>query len=108
MKYILKPFEQFLPKYYFHIMKSRDIMRLMDCPNSYEASVEEIIRFLDEKEVLAAKMAAGTYGIGFYKLESRGDTYFANGKEYSKEEFKAFLLGLDDYIITEFVEMHPS
>ena len=35
-------------------------------------------------------------------------SYFANGEKFNKDEFKTFLLSLDDYIITEFVEMHPD
>lgn len=108
MKYILRPFDRFLPKYYFHIMKERDVMRLMDCPKELDATVEGIINLLDDKGVLAAKTSAGTYGIGFYKLESKNHHYYVNGNEYTKENFKEFLKSLDDYIITEFVEMHKD
>ena len=108
MKYILAPFDKFLPRYYYHIMADRDVMKLMDCPSKYEASLDGVLALLIEKKVLAAKMAAGTYGIGFYKLEFNGTSYVANGKEYNSEEFKKFIQSLDNYVITEFVEMHPD
>jgi len=108
MKYVLAPFDRFLPRYYFHIMKDRDIMKLMDCPKEYGHDIESIVLLLEAKGLLAAKMSAGTYGIGFYKLEYKDGSYLANKEAYDKEKFKKFLLSLDDYIITEFVEMHPD
>ena len=108
MKYVLAPFDRFLPRYYYHLMKGRDVMRLMDCPEGYEGSAEDIVRLLEEKKLLAAKKATGVYGIGFYKLAFEDGKYFANEKEYGREDLLAFLAGLDDYIVTEFVEMHPD
>lgn len=110
MKYILSPFDKYLPRYYYHLLKGRDVMRLMDCPKEYGFDIENVIDLLDEKKALAAKMAAGTYGIGFYKLEAseKSDVYIANGKEYQRKEFAEFLKSLNDYIITEFVSMHSQ
>jgi len=108
MKYVFAPFDRFMPRYYFHIMKDRDIMKLMDCPKELKPDVESIILLLENKGLLAAKMASGTYGIGFYKLEYKDGSYLANKKSYTRDEFGKFLLSLDNYIITEFVEMHPD
>lgn len=106
MKYILAPFDKYLPKYYFHLMKNRDVMRLMDCPPECDASVEGIIDLIDSCKIAVAKMAAGTYGIGFYKLEKSVNGYTVNKKEYNRSEFSEFLKSLDNYIITEYVQMH--
>ena len=108
MKYILSPFDRFLPRYYYHLMQDRDVMRLMDCPEAYDASYGGIVSLLKERKVLAAKMAAGTYGIGFYKLEFNDENYFYNGNKCNEDKFIEFLKSLDNYIITEFVEMHPD
>ena len=108
MKYVLAPFDRFLPRYYFHIMKDRDIMKLMDCPEELGHDAGSIVSLLESKGQLAAKMSAGTYGIGFYKLEYKDSEYFANGEKYDRNSFEKFLLSLDDYIITEFIEMHPE
>lgn len=110
MKYVLAPFDRFLPRYFYHIMKDREIMPLMDCPEGFGANAEDLLRLIETKGVVAAKAAAGTYGIGFYKLEANPETntYLANGKAYQKEDFVALLKSLDNYIITEFVEMHPD
>ena len=108
MKYVLAPFDRFMPRYYFHLMKERDVMKLMDCPKELRPDIESVISLLENKGLLAAKMSAGTYGIGFYKLEYKDGLYFANEEKYSRDGFKEFLLSLDDYIITEFIEMHPD
>lgn len=108
MKYILAPFDKYLPKYYFHLMHGRDVMKLMDCHEKYSADVDGVVNLLEDCGVLAAKMAAGTYGIGFYKLESKNGSYLVNGEIYDKEKFENFLLSLNDYIITEYIEMHSD
>lgn len=107
MKYVLAPFDSFLPKYYYHLLKDRDVMRLMDCPSEFGCDYADVIALLEKEHKLAAKMVAGTHGIGFYKLEQHESMYCVNGKDYSKERFTEFLKTLDDYVITEFIEMHP-
>lgn len=108
MKYILSPFDKYLPKYYFHILKERGIMRLMDCKKEYAASVDGIVDLVKNEKILAAKMAAGTYGIGFYRIEYQDGKFFVNEKEYTESDFKCFVKSLDNYIITEYVKMHPE
>ena len=108
MKYILAPFNRYLPEYYYHLMKNRDVMKLVDCPEGYGTDIDGVVKLTDDKGILAAKMAAGTYGIGFYKLEAKNGKYEANGKSYDKDGYKKFLKSLDDYIITAYVEMHPD
>lgn len=88
-------------------MKDRGVMRLMDCPADCTPDYDGIICLLCEKKALAAKLAMGSYGIGFYKLEAVNDGFLVNGKEKNEEEFRKFLGSLNDYIITEYVEMHP-
>lgn len=106
-RYTLAPFNRFLPEYYYHLMKDRDVMRLMDCPQEYPVDLDGIIALLREKKLLAAKKASGSRGVGFYKLETDGEGFIANGNTKTEAEFRAFLETLDDYIITEYVEMHP-
>lgn len=108
MKYVLAPFDKFMPRYYYHLMKNRAVMRLMDCEEGYGSTIEDVIRFIEAKGQVAAKMSAGTYGIGFYKLAFKNGIYFVSDEEKNYDEFKEFLLSLDDYIITEFVEQHPD
>lgn len=106
-KYILAPFNRFLPEYYYHLLKGRDVMRLMDCPPEFTPDPDALLSLLREKKLLAAKKSAGSLGVGFYKLEADGDGFIVNGAAKNENEFRTFLKGLDDYIVTEFVEMHP-
>jgi hypothetical protein len=108
MKYILAPFDEFLPEYYYHLMTDRGVMRLMNCPADCEASFDGVVSLLREKKLLAAKKAAGSLGVGFYRLEVEGDGFLANGKPYTESEFRRFLQSLNDYVFTEFIEMHPD
>ena len=108
MKYILAPFDEFLPEYYYHLMTDRGVMRLMNCPADCEASFDGVVSLLREKKLLAAKLAAGEKGVGFYRLEADADSFKANGKGYSEQSFIEFLKSLNDYIITEYIEIHPE
>ena len=106
MKYVLAPFDRFMPRYFYHILKERGIMRLMDCPDGYKGTSEDVVRLLRDKGRLAIKKTAGTYGIGFYKVEYKDGRYYSNREECDEAGFKKIIEGLDDYIVTEFVEMH--
>ena len=107
-RYILTPFKQYLPKYYYHLMQGRDVMRLMDCPEEYPASLEGIIQLLRSVGVMAAKKSNGTHGIGFYKFVAVKEEFEVNGENYTEDQFKSFLKGLNNFILTEYVKMHPD
>lgn len=111
-RYVLEPFKQHLPQYYFQIIQRDDrqlILKLQDCPEGYEATFDELFRLLREKGTLAFKSASGTHGIGFFKAEYRNGTYYLNNAPTSEKElrnqikrFKSF------YIVTEYVNMHDE
>lgn len=107
-KYILAPFDKYMPKYYFHILNGRGIMKLMDCPKNLCENIEGVLQLLEREKILAVKQAAGTYGVGFYKITFDGNDYFANNQRYSRKELSSLISGLDNYIITEYVIMHPE
>ena len=111
-RYVLEPFKQHLPKYYFQIIQRDDrqlILKLQDCPEGFEASFDELFRLLREKGMLAFKSASGTHGVGFYKVEYREGGYYLNNKSYTEyglrgviNRFKSF------YIVTEYINMHDD
>ena len=110
MKYILKPFDEHMSKYYFHLLKERNchVMRLMDCPMKYSADYEGILRLLEEKQVLAGKPSGGTYGIGFCKFEYKDGKYYVNNEEKNRVKMIEFFHSLKDYIIIEYIIMHQE
>jgi len=107
IRYILQPYKQYLPDYYFHLYEG-EIICLPDCPADLSNSVISIINLLDRAKVLAAKLLNSSGGEGFYKLESVGTHYLINGKRHSYND----LITLCDYwrdeiwggyLITEFL-----
>lgn len=110
MKYVLMPFNEYMAKYYFHIMSERNcrVMKLMDCPVEYSADYDGILNLLEEKGTLAGKPSGGTYGIGFCKLEYKDGKYYVNNEEKNPEKMVEFFCSLDDYIFIEYVVMHQE
>lgn len=109
-KYVLSPFDEFMPRYYYHLLKARNchIMRLMDCPEDYSDSYEDILKLLRNVESLAIKPTGGTRGAGFYKVEFKDENYFLNGNVRSEEEMYDFFHSLEDHIVIEFIKMHKT
>ena len=111
MRYILEPFKEHLPEYYFHILRrygnKTDVVPLIDCPEGYEQSYEGILHLLEDKGDLALKMSSGTHGIGFRKLSYRNGIYFMNNKFCHKEDIiKYFDSRTAFYVITNYVNSH--
>ena len=79
MRYVLAPFAEHLPKYYFHLRGS-EICRLMDCPTGLTADIAGLFVLLEREKNLAVKLAQGTGGEGFYKLEWQDGVVVLNGK----------------------------
>lgn len=111
IKYILSGTEldKYTPDYYFLIDESGHIFSMMDLPvkkDSYDAA--DIVELLKSKQVLAVKLVTGSIGRGFYKCEYKEEKIFTNGNEMSESEFIAFLSGLRNYIIMEYLRPHAE
>jgi hypothetical protein len=109
-KYILQPFSEYLPEYYYHFYNG-EILRLADCPYGYQQTIRGVMDLLKEKHHLAAKFNSGNKGDGFNKLTFDDPGYYINnilstGDEM--DEFIGFLLEnqKDEYLITEYVQAH--
>ena len=85
IKFILQPFSEFLPKYYYHIYDN-EVLKLMDCPEGLDSGIQGIIDLLKTTRFLAAKPVSGTLGEGFYKLAYDGQDYLLNDKSTSEPE----------------------
>ncbi len=107
LKYILQPYSEYLPEYYFQI-KGNEILRLTDCPAGIEGSIPGIINLLKEKQFLAAKLISGSYGEGFFKLAYLDNRFYQNNKLSSENEIELLLKEwlqkkFGGYLITEYV-----
>ena len=107
MKNVFSRYEKYLPAYYYQLEKGR-IMRLVNCPEEYDASVDGILGLLREKKLLAAKRLWGSGGMGFYRLEYGEGGYLVNRKAVSEEELKKLLSGLHPYLVMEYVINHRA
>lgn len=105
--YTLAPFREYLPKHYYHLMRNRGVLRLLDCPEEFGASLDGVIGLIRSLGTVALKRTSGSHGDGFYKIQTVGDGFEANQKEYTENEFRAFLNDLNEYLITEYIKMHP-
>ena len=108
LKYILRPFSEYLPKYYYHILKSRQcqFLKLMDCEESNVCGIDEILKLLRQVKKLAFKPVRSTHGNGFYAVFYDNGEYLINGEKKTESEIKEFINSIDNYIITEYVEMN--
>ena len=102
MRYMLNPFHDNLPKYYFQVMNGR-IIKLLDCPEMYSADIAGFIDLLKDKGEIAAKLLFGSRQIGFTKFAYFEDSFFINDKEASEEELKKAISSMENYLMTEYI-----
>jgi hypothetical protein len=112
MRLILQPFAQYLPEYYFQIGNG-EILRLPDCPEGYGQEIQDVLALLMEKRCLAAKLFAGSVGVGFVKLDYENQGYSINDQPASEQEVQRVLepwvnMGGGGYLITEYLHAHPA
>lgn len=111
-RYILDSFKDFIPKCYYHIIRRNGAsipVKLIDCPEDYEATFEDILRLLREKGDLAVKPSSGTHGVGFRKLSYRNGVYYINNRFSSIWEITNYFRSMKNfYLVSEYVTMHPQ
>jgi len=112
IKYLLYPFSEYLPDYYYHIC-SGEILRLMDCPDGFEATIPDILALLKAKGCLAAKLISGARGQGFHKLAYIGHDFFINHQLSSQENVSELITMWQnnknmEYILTEYISAHST
>lgn len=107
MKNVFSRYEEYLPAYYFQLEKNR-IMRLVNCPEELDASVDGILALLRDKKLLAVKRLWGSGGAGFYRLEYGENGYLVNRKATGEEELRRLLAGLHPYLVMEYVINHRA
>lgn len=109
-KYVLAKFNDNLPEYYFYlsVKNASGISKLMDCPDELRSDTDSILSLLKTKGNLALKTVSGAFGLGFIKIGFKSPTYLINDKEADEMEIRKLLTSLEDYIITEYVEMHEG
>jgi len=112
IKYILNDFSECMTAYYYLIATKNGknkVIPLMDCPEDYKSSYEDIFRLVRAKGILALKLDQGTHGKGFFKFTFVNGKYYLNEEESGEEDIIALLSGANQqYLVTEFIQQHPS
>lgn len=106
LKYLLQPFDQYLPEYYY-LLDRGHVIGLMDCPLA-GVDDESIARLLEMKKCLAAKLMTGSRGKGFHKLTCHNDDYYVDDIRMNRTDMMTFLMGLSGYLITEYLTAHHA
>jgi hypothetical protein len=102
MKYILQPFDKFLPRYYFQLDKGGLVARLMDCPDGCDGSLESVLGLLEKEGCLAVKPIIGFRGSGFVKLSCIEGQFGLNSDQVSRESVVSFLEQAKGYATQQF------
>lgn len=112
LKYVLNSngCEDTMPDYYVYVENEQCGGRytyLMDCPEDIPKDKDFLLNLLKKKKVLAMKPNSGTSGgLGFIKLELRGDDIFENNKPIDMVRFEEIRDTMRNYIITEYAHQH--
>lgn len=107
IRYILDPFSEYLPKYYYHLYKD-EILPLQDCPIDAGQTIDDIINLLKVEKALALKLLASSTGDGFIKLGFEDGRFLINNEEVQLESLRTSInewmkIGRGGYLITEYL-----
>lgn len=108
LKYVLHPFDAYLPRYYFHLDSEGQVTRLMDCPSHYGETLDDILTLLREKGLLAVKLTGGSRGQGFSRMAFQDGQYILNEEPLTAVAMEGFLARQERCVITEWLSPHPE
>ena len=82
---------------------------MMDCPEGYGDTYEDILRLAREKGVLALKPDEGSHGNGFYRLKYEDGKYWLSFNEATEQDIIDILSDRNNqYLVTEYINNHPE
>lgn len=111
LKYVLNSCgcEDTMPEYYLYVENDGTYTYLMNCPDTIARDNNFLWNLLQEKKILAMKPNSGTSGgLGFIKLELRGDALYENNKPIDMARFDEIRSSMRNYIVTEYAHQHPE
>ncbi len=109
VKYVCSDYNECFPEYYYHIIcknGNNKVISMMDLPDGYTNSFEDIFKLAEEKGVLALKPDEGSHGDGFYKFTCEDGKYQLNYKDVTKQQVLDILEDINNqYLVTEYINM---
>lgn len=109
LKYVLNSngCESTMPEYYLYVENDDSYTYLMDSPSHICKDTDYIMNLLRWKGTLAMKPNSGTSGgLGFIKLELRGEELYENNKKIDLKRFEEIKNNMRNYIVTEYARQH--
>ncbi len=110
VKYICSDYNSCFPEYYYHISLkngNNKMIPMMDCPEGFGNTYEDIFKLVQLKGALALKPDEGSHGDGFYKFSYENGKYYLNHQEASKQDVLNILEDVkNQYLVTEYINMH--
>ncbi len=112
LKYVLdgSVCSDIMPAYYVYVeneLCGGRFTYLMDCPADIARDEDFLWNLLKRQGILAMKPNSGTSGgLGFIKLELRGDRLFENNKPIDMTRFIEIRDTMRNYIVTEYAHQH--
>lgn len=109
LKYVLNSngCEMIMPDYYAYVENDGSYTYLMNCPEDIPKDEDFLFNLLVQKGILAMKPNSGTSGgLGFIKLELRGNDIYENNNQIDKNRFIEIRDTMRNYIITEYARQH--
>jgi hypothetical protein len=101
LPYLFKEFPEIIPNYYYFIDHGK--LHPIDHCDESEKSPLDICR---RNTFLALKPCSLERGKGFYRLEFKFNNFYLNEKAVEPSDFEKFVAGLDQYIVSEYVNQH--
>lgn len=111
LKYVLNSngCESTMPEYYAYVENDGSFTYLMDCPAHIAKDGDFLLNLLKYKGILAMKPNSGTSGgLGFIKLELRGEEVFENNKPVTLDRVTEIRDMMRNYIVTEYCHQHSA
>lgn len=109
VKYVCADYNDCFPAYYYHIIcknGNNKVISMMDLPEGYTNTFDEIFRLVEEKGVLALKPDEGSHGDGFYKFTYEDGKYQLNYQDVTKQQVLDILEDINNqYLVTEYINM---
>ena len=99
---LLKDHKELCPIYYYFL--SKDLC--FNLETNTRGEYDDLIKLLKVKGKLACKHTHSSLGVGFFVISFRNNLFSLNNKPITEEMLMAELKGLNEYIITEFIEQH--
>ncbi|WP_287828607.1 sugar-transfer associated ATP-grasp domain-containing protein [Bacteroides sp.] len=100
LPYLLNRYDKYVPEYYFFCDKGS----FLDLKKEQRIPIDAVLSTLNEKNKMALKHTHSSLGAGFYLLEKNKEGYLLNHKPVAEEELRKFLITLNEYVFTEYIQ----